>query len=212
MANDGTALGALTEIIEAAGGTSDAQTLVPAIEQLGEVIGSGGGGGGIADGSITTKKLANGAVTNAKLATLAVGQDNIKQDAVGNHQLADDAVRTDNILDGAVTIDKISSSAKAELVSAILYATDATTAQTLAALGFTATVLTPKDAYSGSPHMNIRSMLCWIDMASGYLEKAPLGFSGNLQSQAITLWAKGLHSTASGILGVDDSWTIAANA
>ena len=45
MANDGTALGALNEIIENAGGASDAQTLVPAIEQLGEIIGSGGGGG-----------------------------------------------------------------------------------------------------------------------------------------------------------------------
>lgn len=42
MANDGTALGALKEVIENAGGTSDAQTLVPAIEQLGEIIGGGG--------------------------------------------------------------------------------------------------------------------------------------------------------------------------
>ena len=199
MANDGTALGALNEIIEAAGGASDAQTLVPAIERLGEVIGGGGGGGGtIPDGSITTKKLANGAVSTAKLSASAVTNDKLE-----------------NL---AVTTDKISSSAKAELTSAILYATDATTAQTLAALGFTATVLTPKnalstsDAYGLPPHTSIRSMLCWIDTASGYLEKAPLGFSGNLQSQAITLWAKGLHSTASGILGVDESWTIAANA
>jgi hypothetical protein len=220
MANDGTALGALNEIIENAGGTSDAQTLVPAIEDLGEIIGSGGGGGGgtIADGSITTKKLANGAVTNAKLATLGVGQDNIKQDAVGNHQLADDAVHTGNIMDGSVSSSKINASAKQELILGILYAADATTAQTLAALGFAATVLTPKDAYSTtdaygtSIQMSTRSMLCWIDTASGYLEKAPLGFSGNLQSQAITLWAKGLHSTASGILGVDESWTITANA
>lgn len=219
MAHDGTALGALNEIIESAGGTSDAQTLVPAIEDLGEIIAAGGGGGGgIADGSITTKKLANGAVTNAKLATLAVGQNNIKQDAVGNHQLADDAVHTDNILDGAVTGSKIKDSAKQELVLGILYATDATTAQTLAALGFAATVLTPKDAYGTtdaygtSIQMSTRSMLCWIDTTSGYLEKGPLGFSGNLQSQTILLWAKGLHSTASGILGVDESWTIAANA
>lgn len=58
--------------------------------------------------------------------------------------------------------------------------------------------------------MSTRSMLCWIDTASGYLEKAPLGFSGNLQSQTITLWAKGLHSMATGTLGVDTSWTITA--
>jgi len=155
------------------------------------------GGGTIADGSITTKKLADGAVSTAKLSTRAVTNDKL-----GNL---------------SVTTDKISGSAKAELTSAILYATDATTAQTLAALGFTATVLTPKNAHSTSdayglpPHTSIRSMLCWIDTASGSLEKAPIGFSGNLQSQTITLWAKGLHSTASGVLGVDDSWTITAN-
>lgn len=171
---------------------------------------------GIADGSVTTAKLANGAVTSDKLDSLAVAQRNIKQDAVGNHQLADDAVHTDNILDGAVTIDKIDGNAKRELVSDILYATDATTAQTLAALGFTVTVLTPKDAYSTtdaygtSIQMSTRSMLCWIDTASGYLEKAPIGFSGNLQSQTITLWAKGLYSKATGTLGVDTSWTITA--
>ena len=66
MANGGTALGALNEIIENAGGTSDAQTLVPAIEDLGEIIGSGGGGT-IADGSITTAKLADDAVTFRKI-------------------------------------------------------------------------------------------------------------------------------------------------
>ena len=180
-------------------------------DKLTEISQGGGGGGTILDGSITTKKLANGAVTNAKLDTLAVGKENIKQNAVGEWQLADDAVNTRHILDGAVTIDKIGSNAKKELASDILYATDATTAQTLTALGFTATVLTPKDAYSTGAHTNIRSMLCWIDTASGYLEKAPLGFSGNLQSQVITLWAKGLHSTATGVLGVDDSWTITAN-
>lgn len=213
MAHDGTALGALNEIIESAGGTSDAQTLVPAIEDLGEIIAAGGGGGGgIADGSVTTAKLANGAVTNDKLFSESVGRDNIQSDAVSTTQIASGAVQTYNIHDGAVTIDKINDSAKEKLASDILYAADATTAQTLTALGFTATVLTPKGAYSTGAHTNIRSMLCWIDAASGYLEKGPLGFSGNLQSQTILLWAKGLHSTATGVLGVDESWTIAANA
>lgn len=211
MTHDGTALGAMNEIIENAGGTPDAQTLVPAIEQLGEVIAAGGGGGGgIADGSVTTAKLARGAVTNAKLATLAVGQDNIKQDAVGNHQLADDAVRTDNILDGAVTIDKIDSNAKKELTSDVSYATDATTAQALTAFGFNLTVITPKEMYNhpAQPQTDARSRLFWLDTNSGYLDSGVMMLSGSVQTQAITVWAKGLHSTASGILGVDESWTI----
>lgn len=222
MANDGTALGALNEIIESAGGTSDAQTLVPAIERLGEVIGGGGGGGTIPDRSITTKKLADGAVSTAKLSTSAVTNDKLADEAVTGRNIHENSVtathiisggvKTYNIHDGAVTLDKLNDSAISGVNKGILYATDATTAQTLTALGFTATVLTPQGAYSTQPHMDIRSMLCWIDTASGYLEKAPLGFSGNLQSQAITLWAKGLHSTASGTLGVDESWTIAANA
>lgn len=45
--------------------------------------------------------------------------------------------------------------------------------------------------------------LCWISGTS--LEVAPITFYGNLQTQAITLYAKGYKSTASGILGVDES-------
>jgi len=45
--------------------------------------------------------------------------------------------------------------------------------------------------------------------ALGWL--APITFVGNLQTQAITLYAKGYKSTASGILGVDESWTVTAN-
>ena len=215
MANDGTALGALKEIIGNAGGTSDAQTLVPAIEDLGEIIGSGGGGGGtIPDGSITTAKLANGAVTSDKLDSLAVAQRNIKQDAVGNHQLADDAVHTDNILDGSVTIDKIDSNAKKELTSGVSYATDATTAQALTAFGFNLTVITPKEIYNhpAQPQRDARSRLFWLDTNTGYLDSGVMMLSGSIQTQAITVWAKGLHSTATGVLGVDESWTITANA
>lgn len=176
MANDGTALGALNEIIEAAGGTSDAQTLVPAIEDLGEIIGSGGGGGGgtIADGSVTTAKLAN----------------------------------------YAVTIDKINKDTQKELTSGISYATDATTAQALTSFGFNLTVITPKELYNhpAQPQTDARSRLFWLDTNTGYLDSGVMMLSGSVQTQAITLWAKGLHSTASGILGVDKSWTIAANA
>jgi len=223
---DKTALETIKGIIEANGGTTDAETIVPALEDLGEVI-AAGGGGGIADGSVTTAKLADGAVIGMKLAAGAVGRAKIfdgavttaklADGAVTTAKLADGAVTTAKLADGAVTTGKISSNAKKELTSGILYATDATTAQTLTALGFTATVLTPKDAYSATdayslaPQNSIRSMLCWIDATSGYLEKAPISFSGNLQSQTILLWGKGLHSTATGTLGVDTSWTITAN-
>lgn len=153
-----------------------------------------------------------GAATNAKLATLAVGQDNIKQDAVGNHQLADDAVHTDNILDGAVTIDKINKDTQKELASGIAYATDATTAQALTAFGFNLTVITPKELYNhpAQPQADARSRLFWLDTNTGYLDSGVMMLSGNLQTQAITLYAKGYKSTASGILGVDESWTITA--
>jgi len=179
MAHDGTALGALTEIIEAAGGTSDAQTLVPAIEQLGEVIGSGGGGG-IADGSVTTAKLANLAVTQDKL----------------------DA--------NAVTWDKINGSVVRAMHAISLVAANSQTDQALTALNFPHSTLTPAQMVEDNRYADSSYRLCWISGTT--LEAAPISFFGNVQTGAITLYAKGLHSTASGILGVDDSWTIAANA
>ena len=69
MANDGTALGALKEIIGNAGGTSDAQTLVPAIEDLGEIIGSGGGGGG---GGIAVLFVATDEATAAAMSNVGL--------------------------------------------------------------------------------------------------------------------------------------------
>jgi hypothetical protein len=179
MANDGTALGALNEIIESAGGTSDAQTLVPAIEQLGEIIGSGGGGG-IADGSVTTAKLANSAVTTDKLKT------------------------------NAVTWDKIDGSAVSAMHATSLVAVDSQTDQTLTALGFLHSTFTPAEMMVDDRYVDHSVRLCWISGTT--LEVAPIDFYGNLQTQAITLYAKGSNSMASGTLGVDESWTIAANA
>jgi hypothetical protein len=180
MAHDGTALGALQEIIGNAGGTSDVQTLVPAIEQLGEIIGSGGGGGTITDGSITTAKLADGAVNQEKLDS------------------------------NAVTLDKIDGSAINEIRSLWLVAADSQTDQALTALGFPHNKLTPKEMAKNNEYANSTIRLCWISGTA--LEAAPISFFGNVQTGAITLWAKGLHSTATGVLGVDESWTIAANA
>lgn len=179
MAHDGTALGALQEIIGNAGGTSDAQTLVPAIEDLGEIIGSGGGGG-IADGSVTTAKLANGAVNQEKLDS------------------------------NAVTWDKIDGSAVRAMHAISLVAADSQTDQALTALGFPHKMYTPAEMMVDNRYVDHSVRLCWISGTT--LEVAPIDFYGNLQTQAITLYAKGNGSTASGSLGVDESWTITANA
>ena len=210
MAHDGTALGALNEIIEAAGGASDAQTIVPAIEQLGEIIGSGGGGGGIADGSVTTAKLANGAVDYYKLADYAVFGNKIADDSVTTAKLADQAVTRKKLDINAVTLDKIDGSAINEIRSLWLVAADSQTDQALTALGFPHNKLTPKEMAKNNEYANSTIRLCWISGTA--LEAAPISFFGNVQTQAITLYAKGSGSMVSGVLGVDESWTIAANA
>lgn len=203
MANDGTALGALNEIIESAGGTPDAQTLVPAIEDLGEIIGSGGGGGGgtIADGSITTAKLAKNAVTLEKMANDSVGFSQLKSESVKERHLSPEL--EDTLASKSYVTNQTS--------YPTLVAADSTTAAALRALGYSdVPTLSPADTMMQTIFTNPKIRLCWISGTT--LEVAPINFFGNLQTQAITLWAKGLHSTASGVLGVDESWTIAANA
>ena len=56
----------------------------------------------VADGAITSAKLANGSVTHTKLAANAVEAGNIKDSEVGTSKLASKAVTTDKINDGAV--------------------------------------------------------------------------------------------------------------
>lgn len=195
MAHDGTALGAMKEIIGNAGGTSDAQTLVPAIEDLGEVIAAGGGGGGgtIPDGSITTAKLANYAVTSGKIADKAIMKEHL------SGLLTNELVTEDQMKDYV-----------SEQTNYILpVAADETTATALSAMGYEdVLMLSPTGMQRFFSNPKIR--LCWISGTT--LEVAPITFAANLQTQAVTLYAKGHSSTASGILGVDDSWTITANA
>ena len=140
---------------------------------------SQGGGGGIADGSVTTKKLANNAVTTDKLDT------------------------------HAVTWNKIDGGAVRAMHDISLVAANSQTDQALTALDFPHITLTPAQMAEDARYGDSSYRLCWISGTS--LEVAPITFVGNLQTKAITLYAKGYKSTASGILGVDESWTITAN-
>lgn len=142
----------------------------------------------ISDGSVTTDKLADGAVTTRKLAARAVT----------SIELADDAV----------TWEKIETNARAIIRSVWLVAANSQTDQALTALGYEHSTLTPAQMVEDSAYANGAFRLCW--MYGTELEVAPMTFIGNLQTQANTIYAKGLHSMASGVLGVDTSWTITA--
>ena len=146
------------------------------------------GGGGIADGSVTTAKLADDAVTTAKLANRAV--------------------TTDKLADKAVTLGTIDDRTVRAMHNISLVAADSQANQALMALGFPHSTLAPAQMVEDEGYADSSYRLCWISGTS--LEVAPITFVGNLQTQAITLYAKGYKSTASGILGVDESWTITA--
>lgn len=120
----------------------------------------------------------------------------------------DGSVTTDKLADGAVTLDKIYGGAVRAIHDVSLVAANSQTDQALTALDFLHSTLTPAQMVEGYRYADSSYRLCWISGTS--LEVAPITFVGNLQTQAITLYAKGLHSMASGILGVDESWTITA--
>ena len=158
MANDGTALGALKEIIGNVGGTSDAQTLVPAIEQLGEVIGS-------------------------------------LSDAVGEMQTEAGGVRLK------------------------LIAADAMSQAAAQQLGDGATevpIMSPADLFDADTGTRwfMRDAVMLVFRNGTIIEGARLQFYANLDASNVVphVYARGHGSTASGILGVDTSWTITANA
>lgn len=89
--------------------------------------------GGIADGAVTSEKVAAGAIGTAAIADAAVTYDKIKDKAVGSAKMADnavsakkiasDAVQERHILDGSVTQSKLA----AESVSSAKLAPNAVT-------------------------------------------------------------------------------------
>lgn len=172
----------------------------------------------ISDGSVTTDKLADKAVTNGKLADRAVSWAKLEDSAVDTKKLTNfavttdkldsEAVTTDKLADGAVAYGKINPNAVTFIRSVWLVAANSQTDQALTALGFPHSKLTPAEMAVDSRYADSTFRLCWISGTT--LEVAPISFYGNLQTQAITLYAKGNGSTASGVLGVDTSWTITA--
>lgn len=74
--------------------------------------------GGIADGSITTSKIADNAVTAVKLGNNAVTTDKIATAAVTQNRLSNNSVRTAKIQDGNVTAPKLESPLSGDLTFA----------------------------------------------------------------------------------------------
>jgi hypothetical protein len=100
---------------------------------------------GVADGSITTLKLAAQAVTNAKIAVAAIQGDVIAAGAIVEAKLGTDAVTAAKIADNAVTSAQISADAVTtakiadDAVTNALIATDAVNQDSIAANAVTAT-------------------------------------------------------------------------
>lgn len=109
--------------------------------------------GGIADGAVTSEKVATGAIGTAAIADAAVTYDKIKDKAVGSAKLADnavsakkiasDAVQERHIFDGSVTQSKLA----AESVSSAKLAPNAVTNEKIGdkALAETLTVTASTD-------------------------------------------------------------------
>lgn len=56
--------------------------------------------------------------------------------------------------------------------------------------------------------LNARFYLAWTYGTK--IEMSQINYELDMTTQAVTLYARGLHSVASGLMGVDDSWTVTA--
>ena len=163
----------------------------------------------LAANAVTAEKLADDSVDTAAIQNTSVTAEKLAANAVTADKLAKWAVTTDKLDFHAVTWDKIDGGAVRAMHNVSLVAANSQTDQALTALDFLHSTLTPAQMVEDARYSDSSYRLCWISGTT--LEVAPISFYGNLQTQAITLYAKGYESTASGILGVDESWTITAN-
>ena len=143
---------------------------------------------GIADGSVTTDKLANGAVTTDKLDFVELETDGTLESSITRQQREK----------GGIPFKLIATDATSQAI-----------AQQLGG-GELPPILTPADLVTDRKFMYDAYMLVWLN--GTVVEGARLQFYGVLNGTNATpyVYAKGNGSMASGILGMDDSWTITA--
>jgi len=142
----------------------------------------------ISDGSVTTDKLANGAVTTANLDLQELDNNGSIEGMVTDGQRAR----------GGIPFKLIATDATSQAI-----------AQNLGGGGLPP-ILTPADLVTDRKFMYDAYMLVWLN--GTVVEGARLQFYGVLNGTNVIpyVYAKGNGSTASGILGVDESWTITA--
>lgn len=127
--------------------------------------------------------------------------------SITNSKLADDSVRSSKIANGAIEEEHLSNELRNAIVDVAYVSADAQTEATLAQAGITAPAMTPTELANAPESNDVRTRLCWIDMSSMTVEIASIGYSITLQG-SLTFYARGLHSVASGVAGVDSSWTV----